>query len=46
MMMTQWRLVLLSKISGKPASLKIDDAFPGQENDGTQVELLLPASRS
>jgi ligand-binding sensor domain-containing protein len=42
MKMTLQRLDLLGKISGHVLYLKIHEAFPGNENKGTKVELLLP----
>lgn len=42
MKMTRHRLDLIGKISGHKLYLNLHDAFPGQENKGTKVELLIP----
>ncbi len=44
MTLTRQRLELIGKITKKEVSLDITDAYPGEENKGTLVKLILPSN--
>jgi sensor histidine kinase YesM len=44
MTLTRQRLELIGKITKKEVSLEITDAYPGEENKGTIVKLILPSN--